>query len=373
MPFYWIVLDGLILLGILAYVYRKRALSRVTYSRGFDRTTAFEGELVEMVETIENRKLLPVPWLRLESLMPVALRFHRQSNLDIHAGEMFQNHLSLFSLRPYRRIVRRHEIRCAKRGFYALESATMTAGEPLGLVQASRRFAMENLRLLVYPRLVPLREIPLPNHGWLGDLSVRRWIVEDPFLTAGIREYGPGDPLSRVHWKATARTGKLQVQVKGHTADHRLVLCLNVEINETMWKTVTDPERIEVGIRYAASIADDAIGRGMETGLLCNGWMLGEPKAPIRVEPAGGAVQLGALLTGLAKLQLESASNMAYLLEQEAERCPGRTDYLILTCHREEKLASAAERLRRMGNGVEWVIIPETGEKAGGDDHEREP
>jgi hypothetical protein len=83
-------------------------------------------------------------------------------------------------------------------------------------------------------------------------------------------------------------------------------------------------------------------------------------------------VQLEALLTGLAKLQLESASNMAYLLEQEAERSNGRTDYLIITCHQEEKLREAAEKLRRMGNGVEWVFIPEGNKRAGGDEHERE-
>ena len=365
MPFYAVVLNGVVLLIVLYYLYRGNALKKIAYARRFNRMTAFEGDRVEMVEEIENRKLLPVPWLRLESLMSRHLEFGRQANFDIRSGETFQNHLSLFSLRPYRRIVRRHDIRCAKRGYYMLGTATMTAGEPLGLVQVSRHFAVDPSPLTVYPRIVPLAELPLPNHGWLGSLPVRRWIVPDQFLAAGVRAYAPGDPLSGIHWKATARTGELQVHRRDYTADHRLVVVLNVEIRADMWKTVTDPERIEQGIRYAATVIDYALGKGIETGLISNGWVAGEAKAPIRIESGGGAVQLERLLAALAKLRLETVQNMAYLLEREAESAGRRTDYLIVSCHREEKLSIAADKLRSLGNGVEWMDIPEGKDRPG--------
>ncbi|WP_123041609.1 DUF58 domain-containing protein [Cohnella candidum] len=370
MPFYAIVLNGVLLLAVLVLIYRNQVLKHVGYTRGFNRTTAFEGDHVEMVEVIENRKLLPVPWLRLESLLSRNLRFHRQANLDIRSGERFQNHLSLFSLRPYRRIVRRHDILCGRRGLYELGTATMTAGDPLGFVNVSRQTAVASAPLLVYPRIVPMRELPLPIHNWLGEVAVRRWIVEDPFLSAGVRAYAQGDPLSGIHWKATARTGELQVHKRSHTADPRLVICLNMETTASMWKTVPVPERIELGIRYAASIADYALGSGIETGLLSNGWVPGEAKIPAHIPPAGGTVQREEILASLAQLKLETVSNMAYLLDREAETAAGRTDYLIVTCHREEKLSLAADRLRRSGNGVEWLLIPEIEE--GGDEIEYE-
>ncbi|MFC5702999.1 DUF58 domain-containing protein [Cohnella faecalis] len=367
MPFYLVIVNGMILLFILTYIYRRQALKNVTYARRFSRMTVYEGDRIEMVEEIENRKLLPVPWLRLESYMSRELKFDKQANLDINSGEMFQNHLSLFSLRPYRRIVRRHELRIAKRGLYSLNSATMTAGEPLGIVETSKQFPL-TLSLLVYPLAIPLQELPLPNHSWLGNIVVRRWIVEDPFLTAGVREYAPGDSLSNINWKATARMGSLQIHRKDHTADHRLVICLNIEINPAMWRTVTEPERIERGIRYAASVAGHALKNGIETGFICNGWLHGETKAPIRVEPQGGSVQGEVILAALAKLQLETSSNMAYLLDEEAGRLSTRTDYLIITCHRDEKLVAAANRLRALGNGIEWMDIP--ADATGGEAHE---
>ena len=55
--------------------------------------------------------------------------------------------------------------------------------------------------------------------GWpvVGSVNVPPWpagtSLEDPIRIAGARDYRPGDPLKRMHWKATARTGELQVRL----------------------------------------------------------------------------------------------------------------------------------------------------------------
>jgi len=365
LPFHWVVLDGVILFVLLAWIYRRRALKHVTYERHFSHATAYEGDHIEMVEKIANRKLLPIPWLRLESFLSRDLVFGKQANLDIRSGELFQNHLSLFSMRSYRQIVRRHDIQCRNRGLYRIESATMTAGDPLGMVRVSRQYSL-SLELLVYPSTVNLRDIPLPSHSLLGDLLVKRWIVEDPFLISGVREYRPGDSFRSVNWKATARTGALQVHRRDFTADHRLMICLNVETSGSMWGTATDPRRIELGIRYAATIAGHAIAGGIQTGFLCNGRLIDQAPASVCLPPLGGSLQHEEILTKLAKLQLKSSANMAYLLNEELERAAVRTDYLIITCHRDDKLRQAVDQLKQRGHGTEWLEIPE---EWGGDEH----
>jgi len=356
----WLLVNACAVLGIVAWVYRKFSLRGVGYARFFSKSEAFAGESIEMVERIDNRKWLPLPWVRLESMIGQGLVFGAQTNLDIRGGETFQNHISLFSLRPYRRIVRRHRVLCARRGYYRLESATLTAGDPLGMARATRAFPL-SLSLVVYPEPIPFRELPLPSHSWLGDVAVRRWIVEDPFLTSGTREYRPGDSLRSVNWKATARAGRLQVHQRDYTADHRLMICVNLEVHEKMWNAVTEPERIERALRYAASVALYAAERGVETGLLTNGWTFGSPKRAVRLAPGGGAAHVQAMLTALAKLQLEIATGMDALLEEELSSGAVDTDYLIISCHRGEALLERAEALRRRGNGVEWMIVPEEG------------
>lgn len=353
----WLLVNAAVFIGLLSWIYSRFALRHVGYSRSFSKQTAFAGEEIEMVERIVNRKLLPLPWVRLESMMAQGLVFGKEQNMEIRGGDRFQNHISLFSLRSYRQIVRRHRVLCAKRGHYVLESATMTAGDPIGIARPSKRFPLE-LTLTVYPEVLPMREVPLPAHSWIGDIAVRRWIVEDPFLVAGTREYRPGDGLRAVNWKATARTGSLQVHRKEYTADHRLVICLNLETHERMWKTVLDPERIERALTYAASIAVYALRQGVETGFLSNGWMLGGDKnAPVRVESGGGEAQVTALLETMAKLQLETVMTMHALLDAVLAEEPTDVDFLIISCHRGADLEERAEALRRRGNGVEWLMV----------------
>ena len=133
MSVHWLLIVTALVLYLQGKLYQWLGLRGVGYRRYFDVPACFQGDEVQLVEVISNRKLLPLPWLRLESLMQSGLRFHSQANLDISSGELFQNHRSLFSLMPYTQITRRHRIRCLKRGCYDLHTATMTSGDLLGL------------------------------------------------------------------------------------------------------------------------------------------------------------------------------------------------------------------------------------------------
>lgn len=352
----WFIIVTILLLFICALIYDRNALKSLSYSRYFSNTAAYEGESVEMIEEIINAKLLPLPWLRLESSISMGLKFGRQENLGISTGEISQNHISLFYLKSYRHIKRRHHVTCERRGLYHLESVTMTTGDLFGMSRKTKTFPLQ-LELMVYPLLLNLDDLPLPIHSWLGELPVKRWIVEDPFLTAGIREYSSGDSMGLVNWKATARTGTMQVHKKDYTADSRLVICLNVETSDSMWRTVTDVERIELGIRYAATIAEYAMQHGIETGFVCNGRVnYGGDSDPILVEPMA---QMEEFLEVLAKLSLDRTLPMSRLLEMEAENGVSDIDYLIISCHQGAELQVATEVLMQQGNGVEWLIIPE--------------
>lgn len=352
----WLIIFTALIIGLLGFVYSRWALSSVTYSRHFDQRTAFEGDEVQMIETIANRKLLPLPWLRLESMIHIGLQFESQANLNISGGQFWQNHKSMFSLLPFTQIVRRHRIRCARRGVYRLDSATMTAGDPFGFGQKVKRFPL-SLELTVYPGQVELADIPLPSHSWLGDITVRRWVVEDPFVIAGVREYQPGDPLNAVNWKASARTGNLQIHKRDYTADHRLLIGLNFEVDEQMWSTVTDPDLIEEGIRYAATIAAYAISQGIDTGLICNGQLLEAPKQPVSVESAGGSAQLTALYETMARLELSVSVSFASLLEEQYKSGIQHADILLITPFVSDQIQHWIDRLRAAGNGVEVLQL----------------
>ena len=352
----------LLLTALLIFVhgkmYERWALRNVGYKRYFNVRACYAGEEVQMVEEISNRKLLPLPWLRLESLLDSGLLFGSRSNLDISRGDKFQHHRSLFSLMPYSQIRRKHRVLCLKRGCYDLRSATMTSGDLLGLFTTSKTFKFEReTRLLVYPELLDVADLPLPSHNWQGDLSVRRWILEDPFQIAGVREYRYGDPLNAVNWKATARTGSLQVHRRDFTADHKIVIYLNIQSAERIRSETADAERIEAGIAMAASLARYCLSHAIPTGFGCNGWLVDAPKEPVRLPPSNEEAHLTELLDTMAMLVIGASEEFSVFLQYDLEQGTANTDFIILSSYISEEMDDVFVQLRKNGNSVQVLPI----------------
>src|SRR5205814_1197432 len=101
---------------------------------------------------------------------------------------------------------------CRSRGVYQVGPLELTSGDPFGFF-TQRALLFERATVLVYPRVVPLRRLGFPLAAGLGASQRRRALQDDPSRAAGVRAYRPGDPLRRIHWKATARQGELQVRL----------------------------------------------------------------------------------------------------------------------------------------------------------------
>ncbi|WP_054958255.1 DUF58 domain-containing protein [Paenibacillus dakarensis] len=356
---YWILLITVVVVILQSSFFNLLGMKRITYSRSFKAASCFEGENLELVEVIENRKMLPVPWLRVESQFRAGIIFRGQHNLDISEGQFNQNHKSFFSLMPWTKIVRRHHVTAAKRGVYHLGTVSITSGDLLGINSSVLSIPLSG-KVTVYPEPMEIEDMSLPVQTWMGDLSVRRWIVEDPFLISGVREYREGDPLKDIHWKASARSGLLQVRRRETTADSRIKILLNIEDHEQMWNTATNPDRVEHGIRLAAGIASHLLSLGMEIGFGSNGRLADEPNERISIPVSGGREQTQHILEALARLELNRIASFHDYLIQELEELEDRQDILILSTYMSERLDSVLNRFKEQGHRVQIALLEET-------------
>ncbi|WP_127585027.1 DUF58 domain-containing protein [Paenibacillus koleovorans] len=361
MGIHWFIFLAFLIAYLQGKLFKRWGLSKIAYHRQFSVKSCYAGEELEMVERIVNRKPLPLPWLRLEALFDASLAFVSQRQLEISGSETMQNHKSLFSLLPYGQVVRRHKIVARKRGCYRMETVSMTCGDMLGLHKTATKVQM-GAELIVYPKPVPFEEIPLPSHSWQGDITVRRWIMEDPFMIQGVRDYRYGDTMNMINWKATARSSRLQVQQRDFTADHRLMIYVNFDVTETMWNAITDPELVERGIAYAASIAENAVSQGIPTGFGCNGSLIDAPKQPVRVAAQSGPTHLTDLFETMAKLIMVRSDSIGQFLEQDVNSGVSNMDIIVITAFVSDEMQGLIDRLRLQGNAVE--IVPLTQEKA---------
>jgi len=99
---------------------------------------------------------------------------------------------------------------------------------PLGLFRIWARFNAAQ-EVLVLPRLMPLEFFPArlrePLPGRRSDFK----LFEDPLRIKGLREYS-NDPIKKIHWKASAKFGKLLVKEYENTAISRVFMFVDLNM-----------------------------------------------------------------------------------------------------------------------------------------------
>lgn len=349
----WFIVITFVVVGGQIIIYNKWGLSHIHYTRSFSDRIVFEGDKIDMVDEISNKKLLPLPWLRLESRLDKNLVFdHHEDNL---AGNL-EMHRALFSFMPYQKITRTQHFTCTKRGFYEFSDVHLTSGDAFGFSDDKKSIKAPG-NITVYPRLLNIEDLPLPSQSWLGEVIVRRWIMEDPFLAAGVREYSAGDSLSAVNWQATARTNQLQVTKHDFSADHDVMIYINFNQTGDIWRPIVDPDLIEKSISYAATIASHTISKGVSVGLGCNTYIGQKTRDTIRINPQSSKQQLSYLLETMAKVEVDANISVTSFLEEDIDSGETGKDILLITATVSEDMQESIDILESQGNQVETLIL----------------
>lgn len=382
----WIIsfFFALILVALFqVWIFSRFSLRRLSYRRKFTPNAVNAGDTVTMIETIRNEKLLPLPWIRIEAGISSNLLFGRQSVTHGNTQEdsqvavsdtsalALQNtvqtgarqyHRSVFSLGPYSSVTRRHKVTCPRRGYYHIKSVAVTAGDLLGLGKNRTREIETDSLVVVYPATIPIEDILNNKNSFTGDIVVRRWIVDDPFMIRGVRNYTGSEPYNRINWKATAKTGALQVHEFDYTSDIRLLILLNIDVSAEQWGAVTDEACAERALSLAASVAQYAIENGVETGFATNARILDDMETVTYIEPQSGATQITEIFDTIAKLSLNRVVSFGSMLQSISARGLSNLDFLLITSYTDESIERQIDAIRTAGNHVE-ILSPDIAER----------
>jgi uncharacterized protein (DUF58 family) len=350
------LVGAVLLLGAgTSYLSHRHCLDRVEFHRTFTPRRAFYGEDITLTLELTNRKLLPLSWLEVTDELPDEI-VPRRGRVIPSVRQRRQHLVHLFSLRWYERVRRRVTITCQARGYFPLGPARLRSGDLFGITSHGRDVSSTDY-LIVYPRIVPLEALGLPALHPLGDARARRPLLEDPTRTVGIRDYQPDDPLRRVHWKATARLGRLQARQYEATTAHRLQIFLNLDTlgEYAEYRGFVRP-LLELNIMVAASLAAWADGQGYPVGLIANGY-LPEGLRRARIAPALGGAHLTEILEALAKIFPTPVMPLGDLMYLETSGLPWGTTAIVVTAVYDPPLRVGIERLRAAGHTVVMVLI----------------
>ena len=159
-------------------------------------------EAFELISDLSNRSRRFVPFIRAQEYLPPDMALSPPSAKIIldHKGAAYHSFTTY--LMPRSALRRSVEASISKRGRYMFTSAVLKGGDFLGLSENSLSVSLFS-EIVIYPGECFDARVRDVMGGFLGDMSVRRFIIEDPVLTAGFREYSGREPMKNISWFQT--------------------------------------------------------------------------------------------------------------------------------------------------------------------------
>ncbi|MGO4105018.1 DUF58 domain-containing protein [Leifsonia sp. YAF41] len=147
-----------------------------------------------------------------------------------------------------------------QRGVIDVGPVTTVRTDPLGVLK--REVAWADIhRLYVHPVTV---SIPSTSAGFVRDLEGNPTsdIVDSDMSFHAIREYASGDGQRNIHWKSTAKTGKLMVRQFEESRRSRLAVALSLRADE-----YATPDEFEMAVSAVGSLGIRAIRDGRDVAV----------------------------------------------------------------------------------------------------------
>ncbi len=293
----------------------------------------FPDESVSVSVMVENAKLLPV-LVRAE--LPAVSNTSQTMDKPLvgEAGLMW-----------FQRNTWEWEFKAKRRGCYTLGPLQINSGDLLGFFQ-NRQISGGPVEIIVYPRLVPLAQVVLPQRDFFGTTGVRS-AVEDPVYPVATRDYHHGRPARHIHWKASARHDRLQEKIHEPTAELKVMLVLDV----TSFAGAEAEDEFERTLEVLASLAVRMENEGIPVGLVTNG-ISGRDSAFV-LPAARGSQQLPLLLEGLARLRMAATVSLNEILH--GLNMPWGTSCVYFSLDLTKSLSAGHDLLLQSGIPVTFV------------------
>jgi uncharacterized protein (DUF58 family) len=238
---------------ILSWVLVIATGRRIRVERTLTPNRPVAGDEPELVLLVKNRALLPGPQLTLRNRVAGLA----DDDLETEMG----------SLGPRAEKLLKDRLGKVNRGVHVLPPVESIAEDPLGVARASHRVS-DPLSVTVYPRIVVLDSCAIyPDMGLRHD-----WAGQHGLLTPGasefrgIRPHQPGEPLSHIDWKSTARTGILMLREMEEPAGSEVTVLLDGTADQVGGEAPNS--NFELAVRAAGSVADFALRAGRSVNLL---------------------------------------------------------------------------------------------------------
>ena len=360
---------ALLALLLVSQLLGRSSLGGIAHERVVSRAQVELGQSVNVSTEVRNGSNWPVLWVLAEDAL--------SADLPVDG-----NRLAVSFLRAGASRVLKYKISFPHRGYYPVGPLILESGDLFGLVRKFRTSRTTDF-VTVFPKVVPIGLYDVPTKKPVGEVRVRTRIFEDPSRLHGVREYVQGDPLNRIHWKATARTGQLHSKV--YDPSTMVGANLVIDFRRDGYGRHEVFERSELAITAAASLAAYILEHKQQVGILSNGidavdrlnLEVGEQESrtrsearrltdlridsdrlrPVEVPLRRGDFHLRQIRHVLARLELSDGLPVGEMLLQEYPRLPRDASLIVIAPDVPTLLVRALTELHRSGFTMAVFVV----------------
>ena len=229
---------------------------------------------------------------------------------------------------------------CRRRGLNNIGSLAILSSDPTGVMSLECRVGQPQ-SVLVYPATVDLSRAVIEGQATGGELGEMGQMIGHSAVASMVRQYVPGDSLTRIHWPTTARLAQLMTkEFEGAGTNDTWLF---VDLQESVQAGAADDGTEEYLITIGASLAKSLIQNGHAVGLVTQG------DEYYHLAPRKDSNHLWALLKALALVRAKGGTPLATLLSRESGNLGPGNVAMVIAPWPNQTIGSLLQFLSRRG------------------------
>lgn len=244
----WFIFYSFLPFSVYALILLFYPLHDFTVERKVNKRECQAGESVEIALTFTRKNRLPLLFMVVEEELPQEMEDRGLQRKII----IFPGFKRTFSMS--------YTLENLQRGEHSFQSIRFWIGDFIGLIEKEAIYSSP-LKITVFPRYHELAYSDLDRVFNQGAVVSTKKTQREHSVVSGVREYQPGDQLSWINWKATARTSEIMTKEFEVQKNRDVFIMLDEKPSDLF----------EESIEMAASLAHAMLKKGMEVGYVSRG------------------------------------------------------------------------------------------------------
>ena len=343
---------------IAVALWRKNAFSGIRYAVSISHDERLCEETLTFSQTVTNTRPFAIPCLKIETTLPKGISFLLPAEDGGERQE--QQTQSVFFLPAGASVTRTWFVTCKTRGHYQFGEALLLCDTPFGTVTFTHR-VKESARLRVLPRPDERLSRLAQEDFFESPYASRSGFMPDLSLVRDLRDYTAGDPLHTVHWRASAKQGRLLVKEFDAHKNDTFNSLLNMQSRHMEPRgglQISRPDYVEDCITVCASLLDSAAACHVPVSLIANAPCTVEGELFRSAEYCGQGDLLAAYRM-LADIPLEmsmQAEKMLDLVLAEPHRYARGGHLLVVSSYLDRRMLNFGVAMQQQGIRTAFFI-----------------